>query len=420
MKAIILAAGKWTRLEPITLETPKAMVEVYGKTLLQYNMERLLPYVDEFIIVVKYKKEIIMDFFWESFEWKKVSYHEQGEQKWTWAAVLGIEAQWDIVIAYADAIFSQTDIDNVMQHDGYAVLAKKVHNPEKYWIFKLDTQGYILEVVEKPQKYIWDIANFSFFKANHSLLEFVKLIDLSPRWELEITDAVNLFVKENKMKAIILQNEFLDITSVADLEAANTLVKPELWKTQYLENIWEYEMHLWIPKTGVQEIIDYSLDETDVALREWTSDWKKRFISVENLTAWYNDEDRYPFTLLSSEWVVAGLWWWRPAKLPNITEILNQDTYDTLLKNSDNIHTSGIRIYPFARGERLASPFMKACERFYSSLFNTIYMSDDIGAENIPSQKAFERLWYKKVWYGKNVNNSPDSGKQRFVYMKKF
>jgi len=63
MKAIILAAGKGTRLEPLTLETPKAMVEVYGKPLLAHNMDKLLPYVDEFIIVVKYKQEIIRTYF---------------------------------------------------------------------------------------------------------------------------------------------------------------------------------------------------------------------------------------------------------------------------------------------------------------------------------------------------------------------
>jgi RimJ/RimL family protein N-acetyltransferase len=47
-------------------------------------------------------------------------------------------------------------------------------------------------------------------------------------------------------------------------------------------------------------------------------------------------------------------------------------------------------------------------------------MSDDVGSENIPSQKAFERLGYEKIGYGKNINNSPESGKERFVYMKKF
>lgn len=420
MKAIILAAGKWTRLQPLTLEIPKAMVEVFWKSLLEHNMERLLPYVDEFIIVVKYKKEVIIDYFWDEFQWTTIKYHEQWDESGTGAAVKWIQVSWDIVIAYADAIFSQTDIDIVMQSDGYSVLAKKVTNPEKYWIFKLDDTGYISEVIEKPQNYIWDLANFSFFKVNDSLLKYVEQVELSPRWEIEITDAINMFVENQKLKPIILEWDFLDITSMKDLKAANTLTKPDLWKTRYLENIWNYELHLGIPQTGIQEIVNYSTDETDIALREWTSDWKKRFISVENLTSWYHDTNRYPFTLLSSDGKVAGLWWWRPADVPIITEILDKNVYNILQKYAESIHTSGIRIYPFARGDRLASPFMGICKKYYKTIFSDIYMCVDIGSENIPSQKAFEKIWFQKVWYGKNINNSPDSGKKRFVYLTKY
>jgi RimJ/RimL family protein N-acetyltransferase len=47
-------------------------------------------------------------------------------------------------------------------------------------------------------------------------------------------------------------------------------------------------------------------------------------------------------------------------------------------------------------------------------------MSDDIGAENIASQKAFENLGFQRVGIGKNVNNSPESGDIRYVYIKKY
>jgi len=63
MKAIILAAGEGTRLRPLTHDIPKAMVLLGGKPLMEYNMERLIPYVSEFIIVVQYKKEAIIKYF---------------------------------------------------------------------------------------------------------------------------------------------------------------------------------------------------------------------------------------------------------------------------------------------------------------------------------------------------------------------
>ncbi len=420
MKAIILAAGKGTRLQPLTFKIPKAMVELYKKPLLAHNMDKLIPYVDEFIVVVKYKQEYVRNYFWNEYQWIKISYYEQWEKTGTAGALEGLKLSWDCFILASDTIYRQSDIDMIAKYNWYAALCLEVENPEKWGIFKTDSEDYILEVIEKPQTYIGNIASLFFFKVNNELIELTKKLTASPRGEYELTDALNLFVKKYPVKALRIQNNFIDITSVEDWEKANTLIKPKLWSTQYLENIWEYEIHLGIPENWIQEIVNYSTDETDTALQEWTSDWKKRFISTENLTNWYNDVDRYPFTILSKEWKVAWLWWWRPAKLPNITDILNQDIYNVMLQNEENIHTSWIRIYPFARWERLASPFMQVCERCYKNIFTDVYMSDDIGAENIPSQKAFERLGYTKVGYGKNINNSPESGRQRFVYMKKF
>jgi len=420
MKAIILAAGKWTRLLPITENIPKSMVEVFWKPLLEYNMEQLVSYVDEFIIIIKYKKEAIINYFGNEYQWIPIRYHEQWDKTGTAWALEWINISWECFVLASDTIYSQSDIDTIASHHGYAVLCRKVDDPEKYGTFKVNNTMQVEWIIEKSPKPYSNLASVFYFKVNADIIALAQLVEPSSRWEYELTDALNSFIEKYPVQALTLQHGIKDITSPGDLIAANTLIKPDLWKTTYLKNIWDYEVHLWIPLTGIQEIVDYSTDESDIALREGTSDWKKRFISVENLTSWYGDEDRYPFTLLSKDWIVAGLWWGRPAQLPNISEVLNQEIYNTMFTHPDNIHTSWIRIYPFARWERLASPFMKACERYYTYIFDDIYMSDDVWAENIPSQKAFERLWYEKVWYGKNVNNSPESWKQRFVYMKKF
>jgi len=232
--------------------------------------------------------------------------------------------------------------------------------------------------------------------------------------------SLNIFSQNNTVKVIEITHDFIDITSLEDLNKANALNKPPLWETKYLENIWEYEVHLGIPKNGIQEIVDYTLDENDTALRKGTWDWKKRFISVENLSAWYEDTDRYPFTLLDTNGTVVGVWWGRPAKIPHISEVQNQDVYTILLENEKNIHTSGIRIYPAARRKGLASKFMEVCSRCYEILFPNFCMSDDIGADNIASQKSFEKLWFQKVGIWKNINNSPESGDTRYVYIKKY
>ena len=54
MKCVILAAGKGTRLRPLTEDTPKPLIKVSGKTLLDRIVESLPSAVDELIIVTGY------------------------------------------------------------------------------------------------------------------------------------------------------------------------------------------------------------------------------------------------------------------------------------------------------------------------------------------------------------------------------
>lgn len=420
MKAIILAAGEGTRLRPLTLEIPKAMVKIFGKPLLEHNMEKLLPYVDEFILVVKYKQESIQAYFGKNYKWIPISYHTQGEKKGTAGALMGLKTEGDCFICASDTLYHPSDIERIALSSGYAVLAKKVENPEKYGIFETDEFGRLLHVIEKPQSYVGNLASLFYFKIHSEIISLAESIEISPRWEYELTDALNLFVWKYSTQVIEIQKDYIDITSLEDLRKANDMTPPPLWKTKYIENIGEYEVHYGFPEHGAEQIVAYTLDESDRALRAGTGDWKKRFISLENISAWYHDSERYPFTLLDRENTVLGLWWGRPAEMPQINEIFDQDAYNILQENADNIHTSGIRIYPAARGKWLASAFIEVCSRCYGMVYPDFCMSDDIGAENIASQKAFEKLGFQRVWVGKNINNSPESGATRFIYIKKY
>ena len=58
--AIILAAGKGKRLRPYTEKNPKVLIEVQGKTLLEYNLLNLIEVgVKHFIIITGYKADIV-------------------------------------------------------------------------------------------------------------------------------------------------------------------------------------------------------------------------------------------------------------------------------------------------------------------------------------------------------------------------
>ena len=80
MKAMILAAGLGSRLKHKTAERPKALVEVNGKPIIQYQLENIIKAdLDEVIIVVGYKKELIQDYVQKAFPALKVIFLENKE-----------------------------------------------------------------------------------------------------------------------------------------------------------------------------------------------------------------------------------------------------------------------------------------------------------------------------------------------------
>lgn len=421
MKAIILAAGKGTRLKPITDTIPKVMVQVEWKPLLEYNMEHLQPYVDEYILVVKYKQEVIREYFGSHFHGIPITYHEQGEKPGTGGAIDGINIKWECFIVTSDQIFNQKDVDMLANSSWYGALAKAVANPEKYGIFKVDNEWNMLDIVEKPQEYIGNLASVLYFKVNNEVLQYAKNIEISARWEYELIMPIQNFAKNHVFKIHKLQYPFLDITSVEDLEKANLnilhLEKPSFGKSIYLEKFWEdHELHVWIPDSVIDTIIQNTADEADIALKVNTWD-RKRFFDREKFESWYNDNWRYVFSLIKNDSTIAGIWFWRPSDVPEFSSIENKELANLIEKNATNIHTGWIRLYPNARGKWLATPLITRSTYYYRQLYRDVYMSIDIDKDNIPSQKAYIKAWYHYVWLGENRKTIDKNSHDRLVYV---
>lgn len=421
MKAIVLAAGKWTRLKPITDTIPKVMVQVEKKPLLEYNLEHLAAYVDEFILVVKYKQEVIREYFGDNFKWIPIRYHEQWEAAGTGAALWGIDISGDCFIVTSDQIFNQKDVDTLAKYPWYGALAKSVAHPEKYGIFETDADGHMLELIEKPQEFIGNLASVLYFKVNSDVIKNAQNVEMSPRGEYELNPAIQKFAKNHPLKIHKLQYPFLDITSVEDLEKANLNIlnfeRPDFGKTIFLENIWNtYELHVGVSENSIDQIVDYTSNENDTALQMNTGD-RKRFSSREKFEDWYHDEWRLVFSLLEKNGDIAGIWFGRPSEPPELANIENRELAEKIESNTDKIHTGGIRLYPNARGKWLATPLIQRSSFYYRQTFPDAHMSIDIDEENIPSQKAYLRAGYLYVWLGENRKTIDKNPRKRLVYI---
>lgn len=287
MKLIILAAWKWTRMRPITHTTPKPLIKICWKSIIEHNLENLYKYVNEIIIVVKHLEEKIMQKLWNNYKWVKISYHKQENKPWTWAAIMWISSNWDdVLIINWDSIFGKKDLGKISESKEYWALVKKIENPSKYWVFK-ENNWYATEIVEKPNKYIWNLTNIWVYKFSSEIFNLSQEIKLSSRNEYEITDIINLFIKNNKFKLINTYEDFIDIWCPEDIEKASKIIrdkilkKPEYGKSTLVKEINWLELHIWIPENLIEKLIEYSQDLKDKDLQKDTSD-KKRFSTKKN------------------------------------------------------------------------------------------------------------------------------------------
>lgn len=229
MKAIILCAGEWSRLRPLTHSIPKCWIEIAWKPIVCHLLDNIKKFVSEAIIVVKYKEEEMKTLLWNSYKNIKISYHTQGEKSWTGWALEWIHLDDDMLFLYWDQIIAESDIQKVVDEEYEAVMVKEVPNPEKFWIFK-EEEWFAIEVVEKPKTYIWNLANFWVFKFKKEFLDLIPKLEKSERWEYEVTDALNQYIKTNKVKLVKSEVELLELTYPWDILKANEKLMSESYR----------------------------------------------------------------------------------------------------------------------------------------------------------------------------------------------
>lgn len=151
MQAVILAAGRGTRMDELTMATPKPMLPVAGRPLLEYKIDALGEGFDEVVLIVGYLKDVIKRHFGKRFGEKKISYVEQGDLNGTagalWAAKDILKGRF--LVMMGDDIYAKSDIEACVQkEDAWVLLVQELAEMHRAGSVKLDAEGRIGEIVE--------------------------------------------------------------------------------------------------------------------------------------------------------------------------------------------------------------------------------------------------------------------------------
>jgi len=271
-RGIILAGGNGTRLSPLTKVTNKQLLPLYDKPLIYYPLSVLmLAGIKKILIIVNphevntYKKilgngsRLGID----------ITYKEQKKPEGLPQAFLigkDFIKKNGVALILGDNFFYGQGLalrlkQSLKRNRGSTIFIYPVKNPSQYGVVVLNDKNKIKKIIEKPKKTKSNLAITGLYLFNNKVINFSEKLKPSKRNELEITDLIKRYKKENSLKIeqIGRGGSWLDTGTAKDLFDASLFVST-IEKRQGLKIACIEEIALknkWIDKKSVINSIKF-------------------------------------------------------------------------------------------------------------------------------------------------------------------
>ena len=221
MEAVIMAGGRGSRLMPLTENTPKPLIHVGDKPIIEYNIDRLKSFgVKRQTISIKYLGEQIKEKFGNgSSKGISINYTQETEALGTMGALSLVDSiHCDYVVVMNSDLLTDIDFEDMLKdllsQDADMAVATTIHEVQiPYGIIESDANG-VTNVKEKPTYAYHSNAGIYLFKK--------ELVELIPNNQyFDATQFINLLVNKNKKVVDYpILGYWLDIGKHQDLEKA--------------------------------------------------------------------------------------------------------------------------------------------------------------------------------------------------------
>ncbi|MCP5522234.1 MAG: NTP transferase domain-containing protein [Verrucomicrobiales bacterium] len=250
MKAVLLAAGKGTRMKHLTQEMPKPMLPVQGRPILEHILTGLIETgIREFFIVTKHCAEVVESHFGDGSKWGvRIEFGRQGDLDGTGKAVepaRGFVGSEPFLLTYGDILVKPGTYRGMLERfaggtfsglltvtrgedvrkgginffDDEFCLRRVVEKPSDAQLDELRATGWL-----KPGAPAWYNAGIYIFAP--VVFEHIAQLQPSPRGEYELTDALSTMVEAGeRIAGLQIADRWVD---VRDPETLGQLERGEL------------------------------------------------------------------------------------------------------------------------------------------------------------------------------------------------
>ena len=236
-KGIILAGGMGTRMSPLTKAVNKQLLPLYDKPLIYYPLSVLmLAGIKDILIIVnkgqlnQFQKILPKN----NYLGLNIQYKEQPEPRGLPDAFLIGEkfiGKDNVALILGDNFFYGQNFTQKLRKciklkRGASVFVHPVKNPNLYGVAKVNSKNTILKIIEKPKKFISNLAVTGLYFFDNNVIRYSKNLKPSRRKEIEITDLLNIYRKKSQLNSEMLGRGgvWLDTGSIEDFYSASNFI----------------------------------------------------------------------------------------------------------------------------------------------------------------------------------------------------
>jgi bifunctional UDP-N-acetylglucosamine pyrophosphorylase/glucosamine-1-phosphate N-acetyltransferase len=223
MQIVILAAGRGTRMKELTEQIPKPMLKLRDKPILEYKLETLPKEITEVIFVVGYKGSKIEEYFGANFKGRKIKYVVQENLNGTGGALWLVKdlVEEKFIVMMGDDLYYPDDILKLIKYER-AILACETDSPSQFGVFKINENGNLLKIIEKPINPVDNLINTGLYVLTKNLFDY-KLVAISET-EFGLPQTIVEMAQDFPVK-IIKTKRWQPIGNPQDLKKAQDKIK---------------------------------------------------------------------------------------------------------------------------------------------------------------------------------------------------